>query len=83
MRISINKGCFDTKISIIDDNERTVNLSKTVKKDIITKIISKIDNERNLDTLIIDLAYYLKPVFNEYDICGQCGDENTYEEFEI
>ncbi len=81
MKISINKGCFGTTIKILNKDFSKSELD--TYKEILLKMIDKIEDETQLNYLIRDMAYYFKPTKGEYDNCGQCGDDNSYEEFEI
>lgn len=81
-KIFINKGCFDTRIGLVNDKANHIQLNTEDKRLILIDIINNIPSN-NLNEIIEQLSYYLKPYNSDCATCFSCGDENSYEEFEL
>lgn len=83
MKIIIDENCFDKTLRIEDVDMKTYSSEIELKRSIIKKIIDSVDDEDELDWFIMDLSGKMKLVFYESEVCDQCDDNNTYQEFEF
>lgn len=83
MKIINYNGCLHHSVRFTDLEPENILPEINLKRLAISKIIENVNDEEELDGILKDILWYMKPIYGEYDRCGQCGDNNIYEEFEI
>jgi hypothetical protein len=79
MKFSIFKSCFDTTYKF---NNEIATFEQ--KKEFLIEGLKQIEDESKLNSLLHDISYFIMLTSSEYyDSCGSCGDNNSYEEFEL